>query len=280
MKKIGFSTVLALALVASLLGAPGSAAPKQIEGSFTAQANPLPHAWFDPARPCGGRQTRDPASYVDHELTAPFSGWFAARMSFEQGDWDLSILGSDLEPLAMSDHQEATGEESERLRLYLKRGQKVVLRACNFASTVSAEVVWSLVKGRGWAPVRAKAAGRIEEHSYISPAAAVGEAFVICHAYFDAGCTAFKPHSSDRSVAVRIEDKSGLPVSFKLYQYAGNTAFAGQRFCGSTPDAVPLQPGVDWVGVTVFNGPCDDETVTAPTQGKVTFTLYNRLPGL
>jgi hypothetical protein len=195
MKKIGFSTVLALVLVASLLGAPGSAAPKQIEGSFTAQANPLPHAWFDPARPCGGRQTRDPASYVDHELTAPFSGWFAARMSFEQGDWDLSILGSDLEPLAMSDHQEATGEESERLRLYLKRGQKVVLRACNFASTVSAEVVWSLVKGRGWAPVRAKAAGRIEEHSYISPAAAVGEAFVICHAYFDAGCTAFKPHS-------------------------------------------------------------------------------------
>jgi hypothetical protein len=30
----------------------------------------------------------------------------------------------------------------------------------------------------------------------------------------------------------------------------------------------------------VTNGPCDDETVTAPTQGKVTFTLYNRLPGL
>lgn len=265
--------LMALAFVASA-AAPVAAARRQVSGSFTASAKPLPAMWFAPGVN-GCDKGVEAVHKVTHPIVAPFSGWLSVEMRFE-GEWDLTLVDESGQWLAASSYQAWTHEEAERLQYFLDKGDEVAIVACNWASASDAEVRYSLREGPAWPSETRQKVSRLEELSYSSPALATTHNFVICHHGYDLGCTATSPLATDRFVEIEVVDDVSPTVSFELYQYHGSTYLREHRFCGSTGKRVPLSPRADFVGVTVYIGPCSDGTPAMGTTGKVLMRFSSR----
>ena len=111
--------VAPLALVA-VAAAPSLAAPKQVKKSYTATA-PVP----DVTVACDGTV---PMSIHDEPFTAPADGKLAVKMAGGDLDWDLYLWTEDRQELA-KDFTLANSVAS--LSLKLKKGQKLLITACN-----------------------------------------------------------------------------------------------------------------------------------------------------
>lgn len=266
MSKRWIALTMATILVTAL--APGaSAGKKQVKGSFTATARPLPSGCYDGV---------EGVHKVSHPFAAPFGGWLTVGMTFS-GDWDLRLMNAEGKRVASSEHQWATDEEEERLKYYLSAGEEVVLEVCNTASPTDAEVKYSLTAGAPWPSGVPKAKiSRVEELSYSSPAVATDQVWGICHVGMEIGCTAVNPRPTDRFMSVEVDDAVSPDVWFEIYAYNDNTYLGTENFCTSTPDRVPVIPGSDFIGITIFLGPCSDGTPTAPTKGKVLIEFTSR----
>ena len=88
----------------------------------------------------------------------------------------------------------------------------------------------------------------------------------------------FRTRARERFVSVTIQDDSGLAVPAEVRQDVDGDeeADVSHTFCGSTPDAVAIEPGVA-VEVVRFTGSCNDVTDPAGygswTTGTVTATF-------
>lgn len=130
--------LLALGLaVAALLagGTSGAAAPREVTGSYTAEA-PLPEPL---TQTTSRRGLCDPAlTAAKHEtrFRAPFPGRLTVTLDRFAGDWALGVFDPDGHAYATSDQVvgEAALDLPEQVRVLLRRpGTVVVLRACNLA---------------------------------------------------------------------------------------------------------------------------------------------------
>ena len=278
MKRIIITAVVASFLALPVAGA--EAKEKVIQGSFEAEATPMP-GWPVPGDGCMAGP--EGLHRVSRKFKAPFSGWLYVQADFS-GDWDLGLFGVDGSVLAQSDHQFNTDEPSERVTYYLPRGQAIRIAVCNAASASSAKVQYTFVQGPAWAsPAGEELRFHTEKLSYQSPSAGTNEHYVFCHSGYEIGCpgtSAIDP--SDRWVYVDVEDAlskqtSSRPVgvSAEVYQYDGNTYLGAERFCTATSEAVRLKPGVDFVGVAIHLGPCEDGQFAAGTQGDVKLVFSN-----
>lgn len=112
----------------------------------------------------------------------------------------------------------------------------------------------------------------------------VAEAAYIAPAYFywaptgdNIGGVRFPTGAGEAYVSIEISDDAGMDVSASVGQDPeGDTTVSTTRFCTSTEEPVPIEPGLE-VTVFVFVGPCTDPE-PAPafaTQGTVTATFSN-----
>ena len=112
-------SVLPLALL-GVVALPSHAAPKQVKKTYTASA---PVA--DIAGLCDGTV---PSSIHDEAFTAPAAGKLAATLTGYPIDWDLFVLDGAGELLGSA---ESFNEVQSEVAVKLKKGAKVVIRACN-----------------------------------------------------------------------------------------------------------------------------------------------------
>lgn len=265
MSKRWIALIMAGLLITAIAPA-ADAAKKQIKGSFTASAKPMPSGW---PLPSGCHDGVEGVHKVSHPVAIPFGGWLNVRMTFT-GDWDLRLMDAEGKRLASSEYQGSTEKEEERIKYYVDAGEEVVIGVCNYLSQSDAEVTYTLTAGPAWpTEVPKQKITRVTELSYSSPAVATDQVWGICHVGMEIGCTAAYPRSTDRFVSVEVKDDVSPDVWFEIYQYSDHAYLGTHNFCTSTPDRVPVIPGADFIGVTVFLGPCADGTPAAPTKGKV-----------
>jgi hypothetical protein len=279
MRKLIIATVVGSLLVLPVAGA--SAKEKIVHGSFEAQATPMP-GWPIPGDGC--MTGPEGLHRVSRRIEAPFSGWLYLEAGFS-GDWELGLFGADGSQLAQSDHQFNTDEPTERITYYVRRGQEVDIAVCNAGSASIAKVDYTLVGGRPWVvPAGERLRFHTERVAYKTPSIGTNEHYVFCHSGFEVGCPGtFAIEPTDRWLYVEVEDSvhqqtSSRPagVSAEVYQYIGNTYLGGERFCTATDEAIRLKPGVDFVGISIDLGPCEDGQVAAATQGAVKLVFTNQ----
>lgn len=278
MKRIVIAALIALLLTLPALGA--NAKDQVIKGSFEAKATPMPAGWPVPGDGCMAGP--EGVHRVSKRLNAPFSGWLYANAEFT-GDWELAVFESGGSRLAISEHQFNTDEPMEQVYLHVRRGQVLDLAVCNAASTSSAQVTYFLAPGPAWSvPVGKTLVTHTEKETYKSPAVSV-DGGGVCHAGYEIGCTGtWDIAPTDRWVYLKVDDaltaqsqRPGQVVSAEVYQYDENTYLGGERFCTSLDEGVRLKPGVDFVGVTILQGTCENGDPAVGTQGEVTFIFSN-----
>jgi hypothetical protein len=88
------------------------------------------------------------------------------------------------------------------------------------------------------------------------------------------GGVSFPTGSGERFVSIEIADTAGMDVSAAVGQDPeGDGTVTTTPFCTSTPEPVPIDPGLE-VTVFIFVGPCTDPAGPAfATQGTVTATF-------
>lgn len=276
-KNVFMPRLVSILTAGALVATPMQAAvarPRQMKGSFTAAAKPLPVAW--PVTDEGCMQGIEDVHRVTKTLTARFSGWLQVSANFS-GDWDLALFDPEGRRAAMSEHQWSTLEEGEQLDYYLHKGQSVDIAVCNNASGSDAAVEYVLTSGGSW---KVKPGSKRIEHEtklkYISPAIATRDRYAFCISGFGVGCPGTDAvRSNDRFVSVEVRDDAGLDVSAGIVQYNGSTDLGNDLLCTKTRKPVPLKPGVDWVSVSIYLGPCEDGRPALGTRGDVTVTFSN-----
>lgn len=82
----------------------------------------------------------------------------------------------------------------------------------------------------------------------------------------------------EKFVSVAVVDESGRPVLAEITQdYDGDSGPELSSFlCGSTPKPVAIKPGFE-TRVYVYNGTCEDGSVSVPTTGTVK-AVFTRKP--
>jgi hypothetical protein len=129
-----------VAVVAAGTLAPAVAAPKPkpVSKEYTATA-----ATPDPVTPLanGNCQPELPGSFHEEPFTVPFAGTLKVDLTGFQGDWALAVLKNGQ---SLADSDQSVGEPLDRpetVTLKLKKkGDKLVIRACNFAGGPTANV--------------------------------------------------------------------------------------------------------------------------------------------
>jgi hypothetical protein len=137
-------TVLAASLAVTLAAGAFSPAlagpkPKPVSKSYTATAFPP-----DPSHTAittGICNTTNPTSQHNEPFTVPFVGVLVVDLKGFQGDWDLALYnGSQLVAQSAQDLT-ADPQTPEKITIKLKKvGQKLSIRACNFAGGPTATV--------------------------------------------------------------------------------------------------------------------------------------------
>jgi len=129
------TVVLAAGSLAPALAAP----PKPVSKEYTATAFPP-----DPSHVAiteGICNTTNPTSQHNEPFTVPFAGTLVIDMNGFQGDWDLALYNGS--QLVASSAQDLTADPQtpEKISVKLKKvGQKLSIRACNFAGGPTAKV--------------------------------------------------------------------------------------------------------------------------------------------
>lgn len=131
------AAVVAVGSLAPALAAPPK--PKPVSKEYVATAFPPDPSHI--AVTSGICNTTNPASQHNEPFTVPFAGTLVIDMSGFQGDWDLALYkGSTL----LAESAQATEEDlqrPEKITIKLKKvGDKLSIRACNFAGGPTANV--------------------------------------------------------------------------------------------------------------------------------------------
>ncbi len=129
--------VVAAGALAPAVAAPPK--PKPVSKSYTATAFPP-----DPSHAAitdGICNTTNPTSQHNEPFTVPFPGVIKIDMKGFQGDWDLAVYsaGTMIAESAQGLTDPLDRPESITLKLK-KKGQKIQIRACNFAGGPTANV--------------------------------------------------------------------------------------------------------------------------------------------
>ena len=102
-----------------------------------------------------------------------------------------------------------------------------------------------------------------------------------CDSEASIGCVVFETYANERFIRVRISDDIGDPVAAVIWQdQPGDDIGQGYapvaELCGRTTSWQVLPwPGRD-VEIAVYNGACDDGSVSIVTQGEIRVTLTDR----
>jgi hypothetical protein len=117
---------------------------------------------------------------------------------------------------------------------------------------------------------------QVQTADYTGAGGALGESGTFYGQGTMFGGVSFMPRAGQRHVAISIVDGSGLPVAARLTQ-AGPDGFpqTSVDMCGRTDGPVKIAPNVAVV-IGLMEGPCDDGTPAAATQGTVTATFSGR----
>lgn len=130
------SAVLAVGALSPAVAGPK---PKPVSKEYTATAFPP-----DPSHVAitsGICNTTNPASQHNEEFVVPFAGTLKVDLTGFQGDWDLALWsgGSLLASSAQGLSDPVNRPEQITIKLK-KKGQKLQIRACNFAGGPTANV--------------------------------------------------------------------------------------------------------------------------------------------
>ena len=129
------TAVLAVGSLAPALAAP----PKPVTKSYVATAFPP-----DPSHAAvttGICNTTNPVSQHNEPFTVPFAGTLVVDMTGFQGDWDLALYNGTALVASSAQDLTADPQSPEKMTVKLKKaGQKLSIRACNFAGGPTANV--------------------------------------------------------------------------------------------------------------------------------------------
>ncbi len=129
--------VLTVGSLAPALAAP--AKPKPVSKEYTATAFPP-----DPSHigvTSGICNTTNPASQHNEPFTVPFAGTLVIDMNGFQGDWDLALYRGSTLIAQSAQSTEQDPQTPEKITVKLKKvGDKLSIRACNFAGGPTAHV--------------------------------------------------------------------------------------------------------------------------------------------
>lgn len=131
LRTAALTSLVAVAAAGTL--APAVAAPKAkpVSKEYTATA-PTP----DPVNPLvnGNCNPSLPGSFHEEPFTVPFPGTLKVDLTGFQGDWALAVLKNGQ---SLADSDQSVGEPLDRPEMVTlklkKKGDKLVIRACNFA---------------------------------------------------------------------------------------------------------------------------------------------------
>jgi hypothetical protein len=138
LRTAAITSLVAVAAAATLAPAVAAPKPKPVSKEYTATA-----ATPDPVTPLanGNCQPELPGSFHEEPFTVPFPGTLKVDLSGFQGDWALAVLKNGQ---SLADSDQSVGEPLDRpetVTLKLKKkGDKLVIRACNFAGGPTANV--------------------------------------------------------------------------------------------------------------------------------------------
>lgn len=134
-------TVLPLALVGVVAATPGTAAPKETTGKFTAAGSPDPSATAGEV--CQGL---NPASRFEVPLKITSPSKFTVEISGYAGDWDLTVESKTGAILGSSaGFVEAT---KETITLKIKKATEIVVVACNFSGGPTANGTYKITPNK------------------------------------------------------------------------------------------------------------------------------------
>lgn len=131
------TAVLAVGALAPAVAAP--AKPKPVSKEYVATAFPP-----DPSHVAlteGICNTTNPTSQHNEPFTVPFAGTLVVDMNGFQGDWDLALYSGGSLVASSAQDLQADPQSPEKMTVKLKKkGQKLSIRACNFAGGPTANV--------------------------------------------------------------------------------------------------------------------------------------------
>ena len=131
------AAVVTVGSLAPALAAP--AKPKPVSKEYVATAFPP-----DPSHAgvtSGICNTTNPTSQHNEPFTVPFAGTLVVDMKGFQGDWDLALYSGGQLVASSAQALEADPQSPEKMTVKLKKaGQKLSIRACNFAGGPTANV--------------------------------------------------------------------------------------------------------------------------------------------
>ena len=125
-------TVALALVVGGVVPLSPALAGKPIQGSFTATGYPYPQILS------GGCRAGAAFSYTAHEFDPPAAGALWVRTQEFEGNWDVTIYDDESGAILLNRYEGGWitgGPPWEAGRVYLEKGQQVVITACNFSST-------------------------------------------------------------------------------------------------------------------------------------------------
>lgn len=133
--------VLPVALIGVVAATPGTAAPKETTGKFTAAASPDPTAVAGEV--CQGL---NPSSRFEVPLKIAKPSKFTVEISGYSGDWDLTVESKTGAILGQSaGFVEAT---EETVSLKFKKPTEIVIVACNFTGGPTASGTYRITQNK------------------------------------------------------------------------------------------------------------------------------------
>ena len=132
---------LPVTLIGVVAATPGAAAPKETKGTFKAAASPDPTPTLGEV--CQGLT---PSGRFEVPLKIAKPSKFTVEIKNFQGDWDLSVESKDGAVLGSSaGFVEAT---TETVSLKFKKATEIVVVACNFAGSATADGSYKITPSR------------------------------------------------------------------------------------------------------------------------------------
>lgn len=271
--KDAFGCISVALLLLVGLPAAGQAAPRKVEGGFTATAFPYPQV-------TGGAGTCLNGLEGVHKKTVPFRTPFGGLLEVEltgyRGDWVAFVAERSTHGYTESDFSYLAESTGGVLSVWLPGKSAYHLIACNFLGTPTATLTYSLREQPTAQTVSRHGEARTETRGYLLPSAATASPvrfYGLCWDPLQVGCVSFDV-KGERFVDIQIENAGGTAVAAVVAQYLEHSGgWLETNICTSTAKPLRLHRDASWVGVEIVMGPCPDGTPTLATRGMVTATF-------
>lgn len=263
---------VALFLLAGL-PATAQAAPRRVEGRFTATAFPYTQA-------TGGAGTCLNGLEGVHKKTVPFRAPFGGLLEVEltgySGYWFAYVTERSNHGYTEGDFSFLAEGDGGVLSVWLPGKRTYHLIACNFLGTPTATLTYSLREQPNAQTVSRPVGARTATHEYTLPSASTAAPvrfYGLCWGPLEVGCVGFDV-GGERFVDIQIEDAGGTAVAAVVGQYLEpSEGWLETSICTSTTEPLRLHRDTSWISVEIVMGPCSDGTPTLATRGMVTATF-------